>query len=109
MTFFDIKSIIAKSPAEGVEMRIIPGQKMTFVYFNLAPGSVVPEHSHPHEQIGMVVNGSVELNIAGEKKVVAAGGAYHIPGNAVHSGKTQAEPSEVIEVFAPAREDLTGK
>jgi quercetin dioxygenase-like cupin family protein len=108
MSFFDIQSITPKSPAEGVEIRVIPGEKMTFAYFNLAPGSVVPEHSHPHEQIGTVLKGSIELTIAGEKKVVTAGGAYHIPGDVVHSGKTQNEPSEVIEVFAPAREDLTG-
>ena len=107
MTFFDVQSIEPKSPAEGLEMRIIPGENMTFVFFNLAPGSVVPEHSHPHEQIGTVLKGSVELNIAGEKKVVTAGGAYHIPGDVVHSGKTQDEPSEVIEVFSPVREDLT--
>ena len=107
MTFFDIQSIDPKSPAEGVEMRIIAGEKMTFVFFNLAPGSVILEHSHPHEQIGTVLKGSVELNIADEKKVVTVGGAYHIPGDVIHSGKTQDEPSEVIEVFAPAREDLT--
>ena len=107
MTYFDIQSIDPKSPANGIEMRIIPGENMTFVYFNLASGSVVPEHSHPHEQIGTVLKGSVELNIAGEKKVVTAGGAYHIPGNVVHSGKTQDKPAEVIEVFSPARKDLT--
>ena len=106
MTYFDIQSIEPKSPAEGVEMRIITGEKMTFVFFNLAPGSVVPEHSHPHEQIGTVLKGSVELNIAGEKKIVTAGGAYHIPGDAVHSGKTLEAPSEVIEVFSPVRKDL---
>ena len=108
MPFFDIQSITPKSPAGGVEIRVIPGEKMTFAYFNLAPGSVVPEHSHPHEQIGTVIKGTIELDIAGEKKVVTAGGAYHIPGDVVHSGKTGNEPSEVIEVFAPARQDLTG-
>ena len=107
MTFYDVQSIEPKSPAKGVEIRIIPGEKMTFVFFSLAPGSVVPEHSHPHEQIGTVLKGSIELDIAGEKKVVTAGGAYHIPGDVVHSGKTQDAPAEVIEVFAPVREDLT--
>ena len=107
MTFFDIKSIEPKSPAEGVEMRIIPGEKMTLVFFSLAPNAIVPEHSHPHEQIGTVLKGSVELNIAGEKKLVSAGGAYHIPGDVIHSGQNQDCPAEVIEVFAPAREDLT--
>jgi quercetin dioxygenase-like cupin family protein len=67
----------------------------------------VPEHSHPHEQIGTVLKGSIELIIAGEKKVVTAGQAYHIPGDVVHSGQNQDAPAEIIEVFSPAREDLT--
>ena len=107
MTFYDIQSIEPKSPAEGVEMRIIPGENMTVVFFSLAPGALVPEHSHPHEQIGTVLEGSVELYIAGEKKIVAAGGAYHIPGNVVHSGQNMDTPAKVIEIFSPAREDLT--
>ena len=77
------------------------------VFFSLAPNAIVPEHSHPHEQIGAVLNGSVELNIAGEQKIVSAGEAYHIPGDMIHSGQNQDSPAEVIEVFAPAREDLT--
>lgn len=89
-----------------MEIRIIPGKKMTVVFFDLAPGALVPEHSHPHEQIGTVLKGSVELNIAGEKKIVTAGGAYHISGDVVHSGQNLAAASEVVEVFSPAREDL---
>ena len=106
MTYYDIQSLEPKSPAEGVEMRIIPGKNMTVVFFSLAPAALVPEHSHPHEQIGTVLKGSVELNVAGEKKIVFAGGAYHIPGDVAHSGQNLDCASEVIEIFSPAREDL---
>jgi quercetin dioxygenase-like cupin family protein len=107
MTYYDLKSMAAKSPADGVEIRVVPGKNMTMAFFNLAPGALVPEHSHPHEQIGTVLKGSIELIIAGEKKVVTAGQAYHIPGDVVHSGQNQDAPAEIIEVFSPAREDLT--
>ena len=106
MTYYDVKSMEPKSPAEGVEMRIIPGEKMTVVFFSLAAGAIVPEHAHPHEQIGTVLKGSLELDIAGNRKIVTAGEAYHIPGDVVHSGKNLGSPAEVIEVFSPAREDL---
>jgi quercetin dioxygenase-like cupin family protein len=107
MTYYDLKAMAPKSPAEGVEMRIITGEKMTVVFFSLAAGAIVPEHAHPHEQIGSVLKGSLELNIAGDKKIVRAGEAYHIPGDMVHSGKNLDAPAEVIEIFAPARDDLT--
>ena len=32
----------------------------------IAPGAVVPEHVHPHEQMGMVVSGTMTLTVAGE-------------------------------------------
>ena len=106
MTYYDLKSMQPKSPAEGVEMRIIAGEKMTVVFFTLAAGAVVAEHAHPHEQIGSVLKGSLELDIAGDKRIVQAGEAYHIPGNVVHSGKNLDAPAEVIEAFSPARDDL---
>lgn len=108
MTFYEIQSLPPKSPAAGVQMRIIPGANMTVAFFSLAPGATVPEHAHPHEQIGTVVKGAIELTVAGEKKVVAAGGAYHIPGDVPHSGQNLDAPAEIIEIFAPARQDLAG-
>jgi quercetin dioxygenase-like cupin family protein len=107
MAFYDIKSMTAKSPADGVEIRVIPGKNMTVAFFSLAPGAVVPEHAHPHEQIGTVLKGSIEMTIAGEKKMYVAGQAWHIPGDVVHSGQNQDAPAEVIEAFSPAREDMT--
>ena len=108
MTFYQVQSIAPKSPADGVQMRIIAGQNMTVVFFSLAPGATVPEHAHPHEQIGTVLKGRIELTIAGKKKVVSAGDAYHIAGDVVHSGQNLESPAEIIEVFSPARADLTG-
>ena len=109
MTFYNVQAIEAQSPAEGVEMRIIPGSNMTVVFFSLAPGATVPEHSHPHEQIGALIKGAIELSIGGEKKVVRAGEAYHIPGDVLHSGRNLDAPAEIIEIFSPARKDLTGE
>jgi quercetin dioxygenase-like cupin family protein len=51
------------------------------------------------------LKGKMELSIAGEKHLVAPGGAYHIPPNAVHAGLCLEGPAEVLEMFAPVRED----
>jgi quercetin dioxygenase-like cupin family protein len=87
-------------------MRIIHGEQMTLVFFSLAAGSEVPEHGHPHEQIGTVLQGTVAMKIGPEKKIVNAGEAYHIPPNVLHSGKVLDQPAEVLEIFSPVREDL---
>jgi quercetin dioxygenase-like cupin family protein len=106
MTFYTVEDIVPKHPADGVEVRVIHGERMTVAFFTIASGSEVPEHAHPHEQIGTVLKGEMQLSIAGEKQIVTTGGAYHVPSGAIHSGRCLKGPAEVIEVFAPVREDF---
>jgi len=106
MDHYAIRDMTPRTPGPGVEMRIIHGDRMTMVFFHLQPGSGIPEHSHPNEQIGTVLKGTIELIVEGEKRAVSAGEAYRIPSRAVHSGKCGDSPAEVIEVFSPVREDL---
>jgi quercetin dioxygenase-like cupin family protein len=56
--------------------------------------------------MGTVLRGTIELVVAGEKKIVRPGDAYHIPSRATHGGKCGETPAEVVEVFSPVREDL---
>ncbi len=41
MSFINLQSLAVKTPAEGVEIRVVPGEKMTLVFFYLK--SVAPE------------------------------------------------------------------
>ena len=106
MSYFLLKDMDTKQPAEGVEIRVIPGERMTMAFFYLEPGAKIPEHAHPHEQIGTVLKGSIELVIGEEKRVVEPGCAYRVPPNVPHSGVCGESSSEVLEVFSPPREDL---
>ena len=67
------KSFKAKSLAPGVNIKALTGENMSMVVFYIAPGADVPEHSHPHEQMGTVLIGSLELIIKDEKKSGQAG------------------------------------
>jgi len=105
MAYYSINDIPPRKPAEGVELRAIHGERMSVAFFIIAGGSGVPEHAHPHEQIGTVLKGKLELSIAGKKHLVTTGGAYHIPSGVIHSGLCLEGPAEVIEAFSPVRED----
>jgi len=106
MNHFILKDMTPRKPGSGVETRVIHGEKMTVVFFKLEPGAGPPLHAHPHEQIGTVLKGSIELVVADEKRIVGEGEAYHIPSNVLHGGKCLEGPCEVLEVFSPVREDL---
>jgi quercetin dioxygenase-like cupin family protein len=94
-------------PAEGVEIRVIHGERMTMAFFRVEPGTRIPEHEHPHEQMGTVLQGVMDLVVGGETFTVRAGEAYRVPGNVPHTGFCR-ERTELLEVFCPIREDFPG-
>ena len=49
----------------GVTIQTCAADKMLMAYVDLEPHSVVAEHSHPHEQVGMVLQGRLVFTIGG--------------------------------------------
>ena len=80
------------------------GDRTTLIEVTLADGSVVPAHTHPHEQIGYVSSGRVRFAVDGDVTVLSAGDSYLVPGGASHE-VTALEPSVCIDVFSPVREE----
>jgi quercetin dioxygenase-like cupin family protein len=72
---------------------------------DLEPHSVVEEHSHPHEQLGMWLQGKAVFYIGSEQKTVQAGDMYRIPGNVRHRVVVLDEPARAIDIFYPVREE----
>ena len=66
MPFFVIDEQPEKQVFEGASIQTLHGEKLMMSFVNLQPHSVVAEHSHPHEQMGMVLDGTFELSIDGD-------------------------------------------
>jgi len=77
---------------------------MLMAQFRFWEGAAVPPHSHPHEQIGLLLKGRQRLTIGERTIEIEAGSTYVIPGGMLHSAVALAE-SEAIDVFSPPRED----
>lgn len=92
---------------EGAERRVLsysPG--MMLVQFTFAAGIHAPLHSHPHEQIGYVVSGEIDLMMEGrETERLAAGCSYYVAPNLTHGIITHA-PTVLLDCFTPMREDF---
>ena len=105
MPFFVIDEQPEKQVFEGASLRTLHGEKLMMSFVNLEPHSVVAEHSHPHEQMGMVLEGTFELSIDGESRVLKKGDAYLIPSHVKHSARAFETPALALDIFSPPRED----
>jgi quercetin dioxygenase-like cupin family protein len=89
----------------GVQIRTCAADKMMLSVVEIAPRAVVEEHAHPHEQVGMVLQGRAVFVIGGEEKTLNAGDLYRIPGGVRHKVRALDEPVRALDVFNPPRED----
>ncbi len=80
------------------------GERGMLVEIRTDPGVIIPEHSHPAEQIGYVISGEVELTIAGTLYRFAPGDSWAIPGDAPHSAHFPVA-SVLVECFVPVRDE----
>ena len=91
--------------APGVRLRLAWGERVMMSFVDLAANSVVARHSHPHEQMGMVLKGEFEMVIGGEARVLLEGDCYLIPPDVEHSARTFDMPAQALDIFSPPRED----
>lgn len=93
-------------PIEGVRLTpLSTGEQMSAQWFEIAPGAVVPEHDHPHEQFGIVYRGELTFIVDGEARSVSAGETFTIPGGEPHAAENRGETRVLgMDVFSPPRE-----
>jgi quercetin dioxygenase-like cupin family protein len=106
MPFFDLAQQPTKTLFPGVTITTAWGESlmMSFVHFEYA-GAAVPTHHHPHEQMGMGLEGEFELVIGEEARIIRAGDSYCISSNVPHSARSLSGPARALDIFHPIRED----
>ena len=87
----------------GVSRRTLNHGDQTSIHeLLMAKGSVVPEHTHPHEQTGYFVSGRLRFVMPGLAKDLDAGDSWIVPSEIPHE-VTALEDSVAIDIFSPAR------
>lgn len=87
-----------------VRRTLADGESVMICEFTFEAGVEVPQHTHPHEQVGYVVSGRIRLTIAGESHELGPGDSYLAPSNVPHGAFTLT-PTVVVDAFSPPRED----
>lgn len=103
-------SEMRKETVEGDVVRYIyTGAQMQVVEYHFPAGKTFPPHSHAaHEQMGYLVSGKMGFKVGGKERDLLPGDWYHAPIGVEHNAWTYDEPSVLIDIFSPPREDLTG-
>lgn len=91
--------------APGITMQSFSGGSLMANWVTIEPNAAIPMHQHPHEQLGVMLQGAMELTIGDETRLLRPGDAYSVPPHLPHGGRTHAEGCVVLDVFTPVRED----
>ena len=101
---YDLATVEPRELVPGHHGKFIHSEHTTHVYWEIEEGAVLPEHSHPHEQIVNMIEGTYELVVAGEPHVLTVGDVLVIPGGAAHGGQARTR-CRILDVFSPVREE----
>ena len=82
----------------------VVGQNIMLARVLLKKGCIVPEHSHPNEQLTFIAEGALKFWINGKEIVVNAGEVLTIPPNMPHKAEAL-EDTVDFDVFNPPRAD----
>jgi quercetin dioxygenase-like cupin family protein len=65
------------------------------------PGGVAGKHTHPGEEFGYIIEGTLELDVAGQPpRTLKAGDSFFVPAGVVHDGKNVGSgPAKVLATY----------
>jgi len=107
MKSYDWNEMIAHQQ-EGRLRRVIAGERMTVLRQVIPSGpDSLGAHSHPQEQISIVLEGRARFTCADEEVTLGPGGAVIFPPDTEHSTQNLEDGDLVVEeIFSPGVERL---
>jgi quercetin dioxygenase-like cupin family protein len=103
MSFIDTTKLPMVERLPGWRGRYFDSANMTFAHYEFDAGSSIHEHSHPQEEVYEIVEGELELTVAGISQRLRPGMVGIVPANALHSVKAISS-GRLIVVDYPLRE-----
>ena len=92
----------ADIPLDGITAYLSQSDTHQILFMQFEKDADLSEHSHA-AQIGIVLEGKIELIIDGEKQSFTKGDRYHIPEGVRHSGKIYAGYADITFFNEPNR------
>ena len=107
MQAYTWERVAVEQLTDSIRRRMIVGSKEMLVRWEFRKGAVAARHSHPHEQIVMMIDGKLRLAVGDAETIMAPGDIIVIPPNVPHEAQAL-EDTVVLDIFSPPREDFLG-
>lgn len=104
MELHDFAAVPVKEIAPGFRGRYVHSAQVTQGMIDAEAGALIPDHSHPHEQWTMMLEGSMELTVAGVTHLLTPGTVLYIAPHERHSARA-VTGCRIFDVFHPVREE----
>jgi quercetin dioxygenase-like cupin family protein len=96
--------IALEKVTEMVSRKFVSGERETIAQVYLKRGAIVPQHAHDSEQMTYVLQGALQLIVAGEPVTLREGEVLHIRSGVAHQVEAL-DDTFVLGVFSPVRQD----
>ena len=111
--FYSENDVEKRELLPGVFARLIWGEKIMMGIIDIDADTEVPEHSHPHEQCGRILEGAAWFYIgvdgSDDEKLLVAGDHYVIPGDVPHRVVATEKGCVALDIWSPIREEYIGR
>ena len=99
------KEGIHRELTKGISTRIFPGEQAMISVVKVEPNAEGKVHSHPEEQWGYLVEGTLKRIQDGEIFEVSQGDFWRTPANVPHGVIGGPNGAVILDIFAPPRSD----
>jgi quercetin dioxygenase-like cupin family protein len=91
---------LTRVPLQDVDLTLT-GRHAVQARAEFAPGGEVGKHTHPGEEVSYVLEGTLQLEVAGQPpRTLKAGEAFSIPAGVVHAAKNvDTGPTKVLATY----------
>jgi quercetin dioxygenase-like cupin family protein len=105
MSVVHLENVAETVFAPEAKVRFVHGESMTLAYWSFTPSDFQPPpHSHPHEQLIQVLDGTLEVWIEGTSTILGPGSVALVAPDKLHWARAVTD-CRVLDIFHPVRED----
>lgn len=96
MPFIDTNLLVQHERRPGWRGRYFHSPSLTFAHWDFTAGSDIHAHSHEQEEVWEVIEGELEVTIAGETQVAGPGMVAIVPADTPHSVVARTDGKAIV-------------